>query len=101
MSKNIVCVFQDCAMCGDRGKTLKKFIISEKLNFRLVSFASEEGKELIYQAVTEHGIKTMPFFTDGEKFSINIEDFGKSAKENGEVTTKPKITKRQKKGARK
>lgn len=79
MSKEIICVYQDCAMCGDRGKKLKQFVETNGINVRKVSFASEEGKELIYQAMTEHGIKKLPFFTDGKKFTENISDFVKKA----------------------
>lgn len=74
MSSEIICVYQDCAMCGDRGKKLKEFIFDNKLNVRKVSFASPEGEELCNRAVFEHGIKAMPFFTDGTKFSTSIED---------------------------
>ena len=77
MTKEIICVYQDCIMCGDRGKKLKKYIFDKKLNVRKVSFASDEGKELVYHAVTEHGIGTMPFFTDGVKYCSNIEDLCK------------------------
>ena len=79
MSKELICVYQDCAMCGDRGKKIKQFVETNGLNVRKVSFASEEGKELIYQAMTDHGIKKLPFFTDGKKFSENIADFVKKA----------------------
>lgn len=75
MGKEIVCVYQDCILCGDRGKKLKKIAIDANLNVRKVSFASEEGKNLIHDAVFNHGIGSMPFFTDGEKFSYNLEDF--------------------------
>lgn len=74
MSKEIVCVYQDCPLCGDRGKQLKKLIFRKNLNVRKVSFASEEGKRLCHEAVFEHKIGTMPFFTDGKKFSVKIED---------------------------
>lgn len=74
MAKNIICVYQDCPMCGDRGKKLKKLIFDKKLNVRKVSFASDEGRDLIYQALTEHKIGTLPFFTDGEKFTNDIND---------------------------
>lgn len=87
MAKDIICVYQDCVMCGDKGKKLKQFAESKNLNIRKVSFASEEGKELIHEAVFEHEIKTMPFFTDGKKFSADVEDF----------TTKIKTKKRSKK----
>lgn len=74
MNKEIICVYQDCPLCGSRGKQLKKTIENKKLNVRKVSFASPEGKELCHKAVFEHGIKTMPFFTDGKKFVDNLEE---------------------------
>jgi hypothetical protein len=80
MAKEIICVYQDCPMCGDRGKQLKKIIIDKKLNVRKVSFASEEGKDLIHEAVFNHGIGTMPFFTDGTKFSTSIEELAAKPK---------------------
>jgi hypothetical protein len=42
-----------------------------------VSFASDEGKELVHEAVFVHKIKKMPFFTDGKKFAEKISDFVK------------------------
>lgn len=77
MSKEIICVYQDCAMCGDRGKKLKQFVETNRLNVRKVSFASDEGKELVHEAVFVHKIKKMPFFTDGKKFAEKISDFAK------------------------
>ena len=98
MSKEIICVFQDCILCGDRGKALKKLIFSKNLNVRNVSFASDEGKELICHAVTEHGIKSMPFFTDGEKFATTLE----ALLTVEEPVKKPrKSVKKTKKGAKK
>lgn len=85
MAKEIICVYQDCPLCGHRGKKLKKIIIDKKLNVRKVSFASEEGKDLIHEAVFNQGIGTMPFFTDGTKFSISIEDLiAKPKKKKGD-----------------
>lgn len=75
MNKEIICVYQDCPLCGDRGRTLKKLIFSKNLNVRKVSFASEEGKDLIHKAVFECGIHSMPFFTDGVRFSESIDEF--------------------------
>ena len=95
MSKEIICVFQDCPLCGDRGKKLKKLIIDKKLHVRKISFASPEGKELCYKAVVEHKIGTMPFFTDGNKFSTKIEDIYKTTKKPVVKKTK-KITKTKK-----
>lgn len=80
MAKEIICVYQDCPLCGDKGKKLKKLIFDKKLNVRKVSFASEEGGSLIHEAVFSHGIKTMPFFTDGVRFEQNLEDLLKKPK---------------------
>jgi len=80
MAKEIICVYQDCVLCGDRGKKIKQFIENKKINIKKVSFASDEGKDLINKAVFEHDIKTMPFYTDGENFSTSIEDFAKKPK---------------------
>ena len=75
MANEIICVYQDCPLCGDKGKELKKLIFIKKLNVRKVSFASEEGKELVHEAVFKHKIGSMPFFTDGKKFSNDLKDF--------------------------
>ena len=95
MNKDIICVFQDCILCGNRGKKLKTFIKTNQLNVRKVSFASEEGKDLIHKAVFEHGIGSMPFFTDGTKFSVDIKDFLKT--EEIKVKKQTKRTKKIKK----
>lgn len=85
MAKEIICVYQDCPLCGDRGKKLKKLILDKKLNVRKVSFASEEGKNLIHEAVFNHGIGTMPFFTDGVKFVTSLEELlAKPKKKKGD-----------------
>jgi len=73
MTKEIICVYQDCVMCGDRGKKLKQYIDTNGLNVRKVSFASDEGKELVHEALFEHKIGTMPFYTDGKKFASSIQ----------------------------
>lgn len=83
MNKQIICVYQDCLLCGDRGKKLKELIFDKKLNVRKVSFASPEGRELIYTALTEHKIGTMPFFTDGRRFTTTLEELLKKPKKKG------------------
>lgn len=88
MDNEIICVYQDCVMCGDRGKKLKKLIFDKDLNVRKVSFASDEGKNLIHEAVFKHKIGAMPFFTDGKKFSYKLEDFIKKEEEIVEKTEK-------------
>lgn len=88
MDNEIICVYQDCVMCGDRGKKLKKLIFDKDLNVRKVSFASDEGKNLIHEAVFKHKLGSMPFFTDGKKFSYKLEDFVEKEPEIVEKTDK-------------
>ena len=56
-NKKITLVFQDCVLCGDRGKKVKKIIAEKGIRLHKVSFASDEGRELISKAVFEHGKK--------------------------------------------
>lgn len=106
MGNEIVCVYQDCILCGDRGKKYKKLIFDNKLSVRKVSFASEEGKNLIHEAVFKHGIGSMPFFTDGIRYSYRLEDFiGNEVdivEKSEEIAEKPqKKAKKTKKGGKK
>lgn len=91
----ITCVFQDCALCGDRGKKVKKIVADNNLHLVMKSFASDEGKKLCHAAVFEHGIASMPFFTDGKKFSTRLEDFvkkpAKRAKKAKKTTKKAEV----------
>ena len=75
-SKEIICVYQDCVMCGSKGQKLKEYIAEHGLKVRKVSFASPEGKGLSYKALTEHrgSVGKMPFYTDGERFAQNIQE---------------------------
>lgn len=79
-NKKITVVFQDCPLCGDRGKAIKKIVAEKGIRLHKVSFASDEGRALINEAVFEKGIKTMPFFTDGKEFTIDINDLVKRKK---------------------
>lgn len=74
MAKEVICVYQDCPMCGSRGNELKKTLVAKGVQLRKVSFASEEGKELISQALGEYKIGTMPFYVYEERFSVDIND---------------------------
>lgn len=78
----ITCVYQDCVMCGDRGKALKKVVAENNLHIQFKSFASDEGKRLCKEAVFKHAITTMPFFTDGKKFSTRLEEFLKKSRKS-------------------
>ena len=91
MAKEYICVYQDCPLCGDKGRKLKKLIFDKQLQVRKVSFASPEGKELCYEAVFIHGIKKMPFFTDGSNYATNLEQLLVTKRK---TTTKKTATKK-------
>lgn len=74
---NLVCVYQDCPTCGNRKNWGEKTIARAKqsgLDIKFVSFASPEGANLCKQAIYS-GIAHLPFITNGQKFSNNIDDF--------------------------
>lgn len=73
-NKQITVVYQDCPLCGDRGRAVKQIVAEKGIRLHKVSFASDEGRSLIHTAVFEHGIGTMPFYTDGTKFSTSLAD---------------------------
>lgn len=79
-NQKITIVYQDCLLCGDRGKEIKKIVAAKGIRLHKVSFASDEGRELIRQAVFENGIKTMPFYYDGKRFASSL----------AEIIAKPK-----------
>lgn len=95
MSKEIIAVFQDCVLCGDKGRKKVVELAKKGITIRKVGFTTFEGKELIHKAVFEHKIGTMPFFTDGEKFATTIDELlkkdekpAKSVKKTSKKATK-------------
>lgn len=72
MTKEIIVVFQDCALCGARGKQKIADLAAKGVTIRKVSFISDEGRELCAEAVKK-GIGVMPFYVDGDDFATNIE----------------------------
>lgn len=104
-NKEILCVYQDCVLCGDRGKKVREIAVRKHLAIRKVSFASEEGRALIHEAVYNHEIGSLPFFTDGVKFSRSIEDMfvekpAESTKKSSEKPAKSVKRTRKRKGAK-
>ena len=75
-NKEIICVYQDCVMCGSKGQKLKEYIAKNGLKVRKVSFASPEGKDLCYKVIANHKGSSwyLPFYTDGEHFAQNIQE---------------------------
>lgn len=87
MPKEIVAVYQDCVLCGDKGRQKMVELAKKGLEIRKVSFTTEEGRELCHKAVFSHGIESMPFYTDGTTFSVSLDSFlekkpAKKAKKN-------------------
>ena len=95
---SIICVYQDCPLCGDKGKAIKRLIFDKKLDVRTVSFASQEGRELCHEATFNHKIKTMPFFTDGVRFSTRLESL---LEESGNIQKRAKTQKKSCKSVKK
>lgn len=73
MSKEIIAVFQDCVFCVDKGRKKATELAKKGVIIRKVGFTTQEGKDLIHKAVLEHKIGSMPFYTDGERFSISLD----------------------------
>lgn len=88
MANKVFLVYQDCALCGARknwGEAQLAIAKGENIEIEFVPFTkvSEEinAKELILKAAKKG--MTLPFFTDGKKFSKTVELFKKKAREDG------------------
>lgn len=77
MEHEILLIYQDCPMCGARkdwGETQTVVAETYGLKYRAIPFTSAELGDLTMRAI-ETGIKSYPFFTDGERFSKQLKDF--------------------------
>lgn len=75
--KKISIVYQDCPMCGTRYNWgLKQLNLAHTNGMELVKvpFYTDKGREYCAEAV-QRGIGSFPFFTDGEKYSLKLDDF--------------------------
>ena len=88
MGKEVIAVYQDCVLCGTHGRQKVAELAQKGITVRKVGFTTPEGKELIHKAIFEHKIGSMPFYTDGEKFSISLEDFTEKPAKNVKKTKK-------------
>lgn len=88
-NKQITVVYQDCPLCGDRGKAVREIVATNGVRLHKVSFASDEGRHLINIAVFQKGIKSMPFYTDGKKFTYEIKDLLEDEEEPEKEPAKP------------
>ena len=72
--KQIIAVYQDCVLCGVLGRKKLAEYNRKGIIIRKVGFTTEEGKDLIREAVFEHKIRSMPFFVYKDQFSTNIDE---------------------------
>jgi len=88
--REIVAVYQDCVLCGVKGRMKIAEYANKGISIKKVGFATPEGRELCAKAVSM-GIGSMPFYVDEEKqvFSVNIDELLKN--------TDKKTVKKQKK----
>ena len=70
-SKEITVLFQDCALCGDKGRQKQLELEAEGYTFRKISFVTAEGSELSAQAVAA-GVGSMPVFFYGDHISGSL-----------------------------
>ena len=94
MPNEIIVVYQDCVLCGDRGKKIKDIATKAGYRIRKLSFASIEGQEHCLKAI-ENGVKTMPFYTDGKIYASTLETLLEA--ESEPIPAKVKTTKRTRK----
>lgn len=71
----VYAVYQDCVLCGDKGRKKIAEWAEKGVEIEKVGFTSPLGRELCDKAVFSHGVKSMPFFTDGRTFSETLESF--------------------------
>lgn len=97
MSKEITVVYQDCVLCGVKGKQTIADYAEKGITLRKVGFATEEGRELCFQAVNM-GIKGMPFYTDGKIFADSIQALLSAEKEDKPKAKNKNVRKEKKHG---
>lgn len=99
----IIVVYQDCILCGDRGRKKVAEFAKRGIYIRKVGFSTPEGSDLIHKAVMKHKIGSMPFFTDGERFDVSISGLLKKIDEAAQkpVQKPKKSTRRKRKSTKK
>lgn len=86
--KTIYVVYQDCVFCGDKGEA-KRLEVQELQGkgYKIIKvpFTSAMARDLIHEAVINHRLGSMPFYTDGENFSYDLSDIVKAGKKRKQV----------------
>lgn len=85
MTKEVLYVFQDCALGACANPAAQMADAENKgITLRLTPFNAPGARSLILQAKSR-GVGRLPFYTDGKKFSYDLNDFVPQA----EGTEKP------------
>lgn len=90
MTKEVSLIFQDCPYCKPReewGKRQMEFAQKNGIKVVETHFTVPGAKGLIVEAKS-HGIETMPLFTDGKIFSMELSDFVSGVKKSQPETHK-------------
>ncbi|MBQ8984290.1 hypothetical protein IJ098_00525 [Candidatus Saccharibacteria bacterium] len=87
--REIIAVYQDCVLCGAKGRQKIADYAAQGIQIRKVGFTTPEGRELCYQAV-QKGIGYMPFYVSDGDFAESIEAL---------IPKQPKIVKKVRKTA--
>lgn len=72
MAREIIAVYQDCVLCGVKGRRKIAAYAEKGFIIRKVGFTTEEGRELCYQAI-QRGIGYMPFYVSDDEFAASID----------------------------
>lgn len=79
-NKTVYAVFQDCVLCGDKGRKKIAEFAEKGIEVVKVGFTTELGRELCEKAVMVHEIKAMPFFTDKTTYATRLDSFAEVEK---------------------
>lgn len=93
MPRQITVVYQDCYLCGDRGRKRAAILAKKGVILRKVGFSTKEGSELIHEALFKHKIGTMPFYVEDNNYATSLEEILKT-KETKKTTRKKRTTKK-------
>lgn len=95
--KEIIAVYQDCVLCGVKGRKKVAEYAENGIEIRKVSFISEEGRKLCEKAINM-GIGSMPFYIDSKKhvFATSIDELLKEVSEKPAKSNKKSLKKTKK-----
>ena len=103
--KEITILFQDCVLCGDKGKKKVLELNAKGYSFRKVSFVTKEGEELSNRAVFSYKIGSMPVYFYEDKAAATlaglIEQIESAEQKTTEESEEQKTTEKPEKKSRK